>query len=844
MAKKKSAPKKVARGSKGQGNKSIVSFLYLPILIVLIAIGGAAYGLITTQLIPANEHHREELVNVLTEQYESYFNNVLALHDDLMDQVAESDDVVGLIASGDRAAMDLAEQRIKDQLPQALSVHLFPVRTSDLQNDTTPPLSHAGLDMILSAEQGLRVPVEAHQFQGTAYLQSVRAVWNDSNALIGTISVAQSLDYLGQQLSGIDSESGNLLVQQQFEGAAVQTLVTYGAKNNNPVVSLRSDNPNWTLTFQPSEQIASSVIFDVNIVWAIFGVLAIVCIAPLLIVAQRLQLTLRHDANAFAKQVQALLMGQPSASSNFHFAIFSTLAKTVNRMRMGKSQASERGIATQLDGMLARPVVAEDNSNFEVAMMETDNDLLGMSQADASQQLMTVDESIFRAYDIRGVVGQTLTADTALQIGLAIGSEAYERGEQTIIVGRDGRLSSPEMAQALIRGLAASGRDVIDIGMVPTPICYFACEHLGIGACVMVTGSHNPANYNGFKIVLGKNALVDDEIKGLYHRIENQNFLSGTGNATTQDVSSAYLSRISDDVKAQRPLKIVIDCGNGVAGNFAPQLVKGVGCHVLPLYCDVDGNFPNHHPDPSDPKNMADLCRTVVETRADLGLAFDGDGDRIGIVTNSGKIIYADRLLMLLAKQVVQANPGSTVLYDVKSSRRLKTLIAGFGGKPMMWKTGHSFMKRKMRETGAALAGEMSGHIFYKDRWYGFDDALYTAARLIEIIAGQNETIDTLLNELPQDLATPELSIASTDERKFRIIEALQRNGQFAGGQLTDIDGIRVDFADGWGLVRASNTTPKLSCRFEADNENAMRKIQGLFKQQLLAVDSQLQIPF
>ncbi|MDX1475622.1 MAG: phosphomannomutase/phosphoglucomutase, partial [Reinekea sp.] len=299
-----------------------------------------------------------------------------------------------------------------------------------------------------------------------------------------------------------------------------------------------------------------------------------------------------------------------------------------------------------------------------------------------------------------------------------------------------------------------------------------------------------------------------------------------------------------DDVKAQRPLKIVIDCGNGVAGTLAPQLIKGIGCHVLPLFCDIDGNFPNHHPDPSDPRNLQDLTRTVVETRADLGLAFDGDGDRLGIVTNSGKIIYADRLLMLLAKQVLQTNQGGTVLFDVKSSRRLKDLIIGFGGKPVMWKTGHSFMKRKMRETGAVLAGEMSGHVFYKDRWYGFDDALYTAARLIEILASQNETIDTLFNELPQDLSTPELSITTSDERKFRVIEALQRNGQFSGGQVTDIDGVRVDFQDGWGLVRASNTSPKIVCRFEADNEASLRKIQNLFKQQLLGVDSQLQIPF
>ncbi|MBU2865347.1 phosphomannomutase/phosphoglucomutase [Reinekea forsetii] len=457
---------------------------------------------------------------------------------------------------------------------------------------------------------------------------------------------------------------------------------------------------------------------------------------------------------------------------------------------------------------------------------------------------IAVSEELFKAYDIRGIVGQTLTNDAAMQIGIAIGSESYDRGQQTVIVGRDGRLSSPELSQALIKGLRSSGRDVIDIGEVATPVCYFASQHLEVGTCVMVTGSHNPANHNGFRVVIAGNALIEDEIKGLYHRIENQNFLKGDGKLMTQEVSSAYLDRVKADVKPKRPLKIVIDCGNGVAGNVMPQLIKNIGSHVLPLYCDVDGSFPNHLPDPGDSRNIEDLARTVVETRADLGVAFDGDGDRICVVTNSGKIVYADRLLMLLAKQVVQNNPGATVLYDVKSSRRLKNLVLGYGGKPVMWKTGHSYIKRRMKEVNAALAGEMSGHIFYQDRWFGFDDGLYATARLIEIIAAQSDTLDNLLNELPQDVATPEITIESSDARKFRVIEALQRNGDFGGGQLTDIDGVRVDFQDGWGLVRASNGRPALSCRFEADNDESLKRIQTLFKQQLLAVDSQLQIPF
>lgn len=850
MANKKTTPKKGGKPRKaGKGNKSILTFLQLPILLLLLVIAAAGYFIINIQIAPVNERHRTALIENIANQYAAYFNNVLSQHDALMNQIASSQFVVNQVSQGDGDLLEEAEAFIASQVPNGLSVHVFPVRQSRLVPDDNPPLSHAGLDMIRKAEQGQNLSIEAHQHNGEAYLQTVKAVRNNSGRLIGTVAIAQSLDYLSSQLGGIDGTKGNLLIEQQFEGAPKQTLVTYGAKNTNDVILLNSANPNWTLTFQPSDELAYASVVSTTSLWIIFAVLIIACVFPIYLTGQRLQLALRHDANAFAKEVQNLLSGQKSAHSDFEFTIFSTLAKTINRMRMGKqpgqsSTMSSAASASVLDSVGAASAPLEDNSNIEVPMMDTDNDLLGMDQSQKSQPSANIDASIFRAYDIRGIVGQSLTMDSATQIGMAIGSEAYDRGDQTIIVARDGRLSSPDLTQALIRGLTASGRDVVDIGMVPTPVCYYACQQLKIPSCVMVTGSHYAANHNGFKIVIGGNALMDDEIKGLYHRIENQNLLSGSGDTTKQDVSAHYLARISEDIKIQRPLKVVIDCGNGVAGNLAPQLVKDIGCHVLPLFCDIDGNFPNHQPDPSDPKNMQDLTRTVIETRADLGLAFDGDGDRIGIVSNSGKMIYADRLLMLLSKQVLQANPGATVLFDVKSSRRLKSLILGYGGKPVMWKSGHSFMKRKMRETGAALAGEMSGHFFYQDRWYGFDDALYTATRLLEILAGQDETIDTLLSELPQDLSTPEISIGTTDERKFRVIEALQRNAQFPNGQITDIDGVRVDYQDGWGLVRASNTSPKLVCRFEADNDESLARIQEQFKQQLKSVDSQLQIPF
>ncbi|WP_320822287.1 phosphomannomutase/phosphoglucomutase, partial [Reinekea sp.] len=831
----------------GTGNKGILFFLYLPIVFVALAIAAAGYVLLITQVDPVNQRHRAALVGSIAAQYEAYVNNVLDQHNALLDQIANSAEVIEHIGRGSDQQLADAELRIASQLSAGLSVHLFPLRAATVQATSTPPLSHAALDMIRRVEQGQSLHIEAHQHQGIVYLQAVKAVRNEAGLLIGTLAAAQSLAFLSQQLGGIDDIKGSLVIQQQFDGGPVQTLVTYGTTNGNELLRLRSHNPNWTLTYQAADDLAYSTIISPGFFWLVFAVLILLSILSIVLGSQKIQQVMRQDASSFAREIQDLLLGQQTARVDFQLAIFVTLAKTINRMRMGKS--STLALATAKNAALLEsgktgPIMAETQQNFDIAMIESDTDLLGMNSAPNNQDRIDVAERLFHTWGIGGIMQQTLNLDAAVQIGLAIGSEAGERNEQTVIVGRDGRLSSADLAQALTRGLVASGQHVIDVGVVPTPVCYFACERLNIGSCVMITGSHRAADYNGFKVMIAGNTLIDDEIKGLYHRIARQHYRTGRGHITTQDLAPAYLTRISEDVQAVRPLKVVIDCGNGVAGAIAPQLIKAIGCHVLPLYCDVDGNFPNHLPDPADARTLQDLTLTVVETRADLGLAFDGDGDRLAVVTNSGKLILADRLLMLLAKQVLLASPGATVLFDVQSSRWLKNLILGSGGKPLMWKTGPCFMSRKMKQSRAALAGEMSGHFFYQHRWYGFDDALYTACRLIEILAGQEETLDALMRELPVDVETPELTIVSSDERKFRVIEALQRNAQFPGGQMSDIDGVRVDFEDGWGLVRASNTAAKLTCRFAANNEETLHNIQAIFKQQLLAVDSQLQIPF
>ncbi|MCW4456536.1 phosphomannomutase/phosphoglucomutase [Flavobacterium sp. MXW15] len=452
----------------------------------------------------------------------------------------------------------------------------------------------------------------------------------------------------------------------------------------------------------------------------------------------------------------------------------------------------------------------------------------------------SVAADIFRAYDIRGVVGRDLNPGVAALIGQAIGSVMQAQGLRDIVVGRDGRLSGPELSEGLIEGLRRAGCEVIDIGQAPTPVVYFASYHLRAGSCVAVTGSHNPPDYNGFKIVVGGETLSGEAITELYQRIGEGRLhtAAAPGSLQQREVAADYIQRIADDVQLDRPLKVVADAGNGVAGDIAPQLLEAIGAEVIPLYCDVDGTFPNHHPDPSEPHNLEDLIQTVKRFDADLGLAFDGDGDRLGVVTKEGKIIYPDRLLMLFAADVLQRNPGALVIYDVKCSGKLSDYVLRHGGSPMMWKTGHSLIKAKMRETDAELAGEMSGHFFFKERWYGFDDGLYAAARLLEVLAQCEETPSEVLAELPDSVATPEIKVPVGEgtphaQVALFVAAAQAEESPFAAARLSTIDGLRADFSDGWGLVRASNTTPVLVLRFEANDAAALERIKGLFRTQL-----------
>ena len=451
---------------------------------------------------------------------------------------------------------------------------------------------------------------------------------------------------------------------------------------------------------------------------------------------------------------------------------------------------------------------------------------------------MQVNASIFKAYDIRGIVGQTLSEQVAEHLGKAFGTEALKAGEKAVVVGRDGRLSGPGLVAALMRGIASTGLDVVDIGAVTTPMVYYVAATRAKHGCssgIQITGSHNPKDWNGFKMVLASRAIYGDEIQGLRQRIEAEDYAVGQGRIGSMDIVPEYSHRIVSDCKLARPMKIVVDSGNGIPGATAPAILKALGCEVIDLYSKVDGDFPNHHPDPSKPENLADLIKVVNATGAELGLAFDGDGDRLGVVTKDGQIIYPDRQLILFARDILSRVKGGTVIFDVKCTQRLAPAIREAGGVPLMWKTGHSLVKAKLRETGAPIAGEMSGHMFFKERWYGFDDGMYTAARLLEILSRSADP-SAVLNALPTSFNTPELNVPCAEGEPAQVITKIQETARFPGAEISTTDGLRADYPDGFGLVRASNTTPVLVMRFEGHNEAALHRIEADFMAALRVV--------
>lgn len=725
------------------------------------------------------------------------------------------------------------------------------------QNPDRPgPLNFAALDLLQRAENGPAPAPEAFRVGDRWLLYSAVALRTHPQGPVdGTLLLVTSLERFLATLPTLPAKAGQLRLVQQFNSGPAQLLAQRGGTGvESQALNLPSANPNWKLSFLPGVALSATT----PALLPLAAVLAALCglLLGLQLVLNAQQRRLRDDVMHLGRMVQELSTGRAIKTPTLSLPALDALARSLVRLPLRTAAA-----ATAKPAAAPQPTVRQAQSTEHVDPLFQDTDILDIDILDEDQDWLGLDPkeretamsapkapqlpaSIFRAYDIRGVVGDTLTNETAYWIGRAVGSESMAQGEPNVSVGRDGRLSGPELVQHLIQGLVDSGCSVSDVGMVPTPVLYYAANVLAGKSGVMLTGSHNPPDYNGFKIVIAGDTLANEQIQALRQRIETNDLTEGVGQAEQVDVLDSYFKRVRDDIALAKPLRVVVDCGNGVAGVIAPQLIEALGCKVIPLFCDVDGNFPNHHPDPGKLENLEDLIAKVKSENADLGLAFDGDGDRVGVVTNAGTVIYPDRLLMLFAKDVVSRNPGADIIFDVKCTRRLTPLISGYGGRPVMWKTGHSLIKKKMKETGALLAGEMSGHVFFKERWYGFDDGIYSAVRLLEILSQDKRNAEQVFAAFPNDISTPEINIKVTEESKFTIIEALHRDAHWGEANITTLDGVRVDYPKGWGLVRASNTTPVLVLRFEAETEQELKRIQEVFRAQLYTVAPDLTLPF
>lgn len=749
-------------------------------------------------------------------------------------------------------ARDLAGE-LQSLVPGIERVFLFPYGSIPRRADEQTGLGFATLDLARRAETGRSVTPDAFPTDNGWRVQMATRVRNPSTEVTeGTLVVQFNASVLAEVFEGIDGQT----VLVQTVGGQSRNVVSRG-QGAGAEVTRSLSVPEWSLRFQAQPAATSSApVLVLGLVLAGFLIAAVI----VWLLLSSAQSGMRKETSRLVQWANKAFSGDRTAPPQFRWELPSVLADVLHRLSKAvekRVEGSARKAPEPRPAPSAEPDTDEplfqERDMPDIDMLDGDEDVLGFGESpagatpevtEAPAPRAELSPAIFRAYDIRGIVGETLTPEIVRLIGQSIGSEALDRSQDTLCIGYDGRHSSPELADALARGVMEAGCNVIRIGAVPTPVLYFATHQLGTGSGVMVTGSHNPSNYNGLKIMLGGETLAEEGIQKLLQRAQTGDLHRGQGGVSDQDVRRDYLDRIIGDIAVAAPLKVVVDAGNGIAGELGPLLLEELGCEVIHLYCEVDGSFPNHHPDPGKPENLQDLIERVGQEGADIGIAFDGDGDRLGVVTNEGRIVWPDRLMMLFARDVVSRNPGADVLFDVKCSRRLSGVISSAGGRPVMWKTGHSLMKAKMKETGALLAGEMSGHIFFGERWYGFDDGLYSAARLLEILGIEDRQASEVFAEFPEDISTPELNLEVTDESKFRIIERLKDLADFGEANITTIDGVRVDYPDGWGLCRASNTTPVLVLRFEAENEAALERIKQIFRGQLRALAPDVNITF
>jgi len=763
--------------------------------------------------------------NRTTEQSEQSFKQLSAIAEELQSLVTDAQlQLLAIQAMQNESAKTALQDYAVGKVSEVREVQLYP---ADL--NSFDPLAHdangfALMEMLRQAGQGVNPPLQLHgSLQPPMLVEAAALQQGDENLgfVVLLVDPAFVLDRFNPDVSG------SYLKLTQYNG-------------RQPATELKKMGTEARAELSPQRIPVSGTLFRIEMPMAAYtNFLGIGTLLLMLVVGAALLLAVVF----FYRKNQAWELERISRKLEANERAYQSSVKA--QQRDAENLAFD---ATDVSAAVAvsesRPASDPTGALPEPPPMRLRYDIADRAQNRGGNGAVELKSEIFRAYDIRGVVGKTLDAGVASMVGQVLGSMALEKNAGPVVVARDGRLSGPDLVRGMIEGITSTGCDVLDIGMVPTGVLYYASFEHAKGTGVMITGSHNPPEYNGLKIMLAGDTLFGDQIKEIYHRITRNEVQSGQGAVEKRDVVPEYRQRIAGDIKLERPLRVVIDCGNGVGGVCAADVLRDIGAEVLPLFDEVDGTFPNHHPDPSDPHNLKDLIESVRVMNADLGLALDGDADRLGVVTLGGNIIYPDRVMMLLAMDVLDRVPGATIIYDVKCTGHLAKVIEQAGGKAVMYKTGHSLIKAYMKEIGSPFAGEMSGHFFFGERWYGVDDGIYAAARLLEILAGTDAPPEAILNSLPTSFSTPELKVEMQEGENHAFIDALQAKARFEGAKVTTIDGIRADFADGWGLVRASNTTPILVVRFDGESEEALKRIKNVFRAKMLAVNPDLELPF
>jgi len=835
--KKRSGEQVAARQSKG--GRGVRSYWLISILILLIlaSLAAAASFFLSQSLI---DNQSSSQTRAAAQAIAAAVERINFQQRNLIGDLARQPGLVALFERGDPAALEAEQERLTALVPGVTQIRLLPVGTSEPDTRLKPGMGYASLQMLRQAErQDAVLPTEVHQFatsdEHIAIAAGVRSA--QGAPAVGVIHAAFPTSDLKALLDTVSDYAGRVELQQ-----LALDKPPFGLMGKGPVVTTPPDKTLpisgtiWQLAYWGGVGAAMDNLELLMTLVPSVGVFLLFAVV-LFLMASSMTKALKQDQHTILTLFESLMVGRPPKAVPAQLAdLQPTLDVLEHQIREYRATQAER--AKTRTPVVETQVAAGITVDEEPAAAPVSRAMTGLSEP------VDIPPSIYRAYDIRGVVGESLTDAAVTTLGQGIGSEIFEYGYQAVLVGRDARNSSDSLESALIQGLMASGRDVVDLGLVPTPVLNFAVHELGIECGVMVTGSHNPPQYNGLKLVVGGQSPTTEGIQQLRRRIDARQLLQGEGSFDSRDVIGDYIERIASDIRLGQPLKVVIDCGNGAASVVAPELYRQLGCEVVELYCTVDGNFPNHHPDPGDPKNMQALQRAVVEHQAALGLAFDGDGDRLGVVDSSGRLIWPDRVLMYLAMDVLTREPGGDIIYDVKCSRHLANVILSNGGRPLMWKSGHSNLKSKMRETHALLAGEFSGHIMFSERWYGFDDGIYAGARLLEILSLDYRTSAEIFAELPDSLATPEYALRLEEGRAQAVMQSIEQLPDLPGARLVKIDGLRAEFEQGWGLVRASNTTPALLFRFESDSQAGLEQVQSIFRDLLSKVAPDLEAPF